>query len=167
MRYSWDMNVSPTISSPQLQGAAQAATGEAVRAREFTTAKAIDPVVAAHQAALAKAGAKETAERSKKKKPSDDVDTLDDENLVLADPSALTGPGVAMSNETLIDAQSGDLMAEALELARIAGHSELSAMESVFLAQIPLAVLLEAQDGYEAVSSVLDEMPRSLYFKRK
>ncbi len=164
MRYSWGMNVSPTISSPLLQGAAQAATGEAVRAREFTTAKAIDPVVAAHQAALAKAGAKETAERSKKKKSTDDLETLDDENLALGDPSVPTGSGVAMSNETLIDAQSGDLMAEALELARITGHSELG---TVFLAKIPLVVLLEAQDGYEAVSSVLDEMPRSLYFKRK
>ncbi|MBV1885964.1 MAG: hypothetical protein KUG61_02700 [Parvibaculaceae bacterium] len=158
------MNVSPTISSPLLQGAAQAATGEAVRAREFTTAKAIDPVVAVHQAALAKAGAKETAERSKKKKPTDDVDMLDDESSGLADPSALTGLGVTMSNETLIDAQSRDLMEEALELARIAGQSELG---PVFLAKIPLVVLLEAQDGYEAVSSVLDEMPRSLYFKRK
>lgn len=167
MRYSWGMNVSPTISSPLLQGAAQAATGEAVRAREFATAKAIDPIVAAHQAALAKAGAKATAERNKKKKLADDVDTLDDESSVLADPSALSGSGVAMSNETLIDAQSGDLMAEALEMARIAGHSELSAMEGVFLAKIPLGVLLEAQDGYEAVSSVLDEMPKSLYFKRK
>lgn len=164
MRYSWGMNVSPTISSPLLQGAAQAATGEAVRAREFTTAKAIDPVVAVHQAALAKAGAKETAERSKKKKFADDVGTLDDESSALADPSGLMGPGVAMSNETLIDAQSGDLMAEALELARITGHSELGA---VFLAKIPLVMLLEAEDGYEAVSSVLDEMPRSLYFKRK
>lgn len=161
------MNVSPTISSPLLQGAAQAATGEAVRAREFTTAKAIDPVVAAHQAALAKAGAKETAERSKKKKSTDELDTLDDESAALADPSALTGPGVAMSNETLIDAQSGDLMAEAFEMARIAGHSGLSAMEGVFLAKVPLVVLLEAQDGYEAVSSVLDEIPKSLYFKRK
>lgn len=161
------MNVSPTIPSPLLQGAAQAATGEAVRAREFFTAKPIDPIVAAHQAALVKAGEKETAGRTKKKKSSNDVENLDGEGFLLGDPSTLTGPGVAMSNETLIDAQSGDDMAEALEVTHIDGQSEFFGMKGVFLAQVPVVLLLEAQDGYEAVSSVLDEMPKSLYFKRK
>lgn len=164
------MNVSPTIPTQQLQGAAQAATGEAVRAREFVTAKAIDPVVAAHQAALAKAGAKDGAEKAKKKKPSDDVDGLDEESSSSVDHPALSGSTVAMSNETLIDAQSGDLMAEALQSARIDGQMEMPGLEDlqhVVLAQIPLVVLLEAQDSYEAVSSVMDDTPKSLYFKRK
>ncbi|MBV1886435.1 MAG: hypothetical protein KUG61_05085 [Parvibaculaceae bacterium] len=164
------MNVSPTIPTQQLQGAAQAATGEAVRAREFVTAKAIDPVVAAHQAALAKAGMKNAAEKAKKKKSSGDVENLDEETLSSVDQAALFGSAVVMSNETLIDAQSGDLMAEALQMARIDGQMEMPGLEGlqqVVLAQIPLVVLLEAQDSYEAVSSVMDDTPKSLYFKRK
>ncbi len=167
MRYCCDMNVSPTISAPQLQGAAQAATGEAVRVREFVTAKAIDPVVATHQAALSKAGEKETMERAKKKKPSKDVDTLEDESSSLDDLAALAGADVAMSNETLIDAQSGDVMAEALKVARMGGHPDMTGISGVTLSHIPLAVLMEAQDSYEAVASVLDDTPKSLYFKRK
>ena len=141
-----------------------------MRAREFVTVKAIDPVVAAHQAALVKAGTKEGVERAKKKKPSNDLDTLDEESSALVDQAALAGSGVTMSNETLIDAQSGDLMSEALQVARVDGQLEmldLEGLEGVVLVQIPLVVLLEAQDSYEAVSSVLDEIPKSLYFKRK
>lgn len=161
------MNVSSTISAPQLQGAAQAATGEAVRVREFVTAKAIDPVVAAHQAALSKAGQKETAERTKKKKPSKDIDTLEEESSSLDDIAAFSGADVAMSNETLIDAQSGDVMAEALKVARMGGQADMMGISDVGLSHIPLAVLMEAQDSYEAVASVLDDTPKSLYFKRK